>query len=113
MKAKIYKLENAGQEVHFPDGNVSVAVCWNIICHPKSIKGKDGLTYKAEVWERNSSPYIDFVSVREYREGEYSKNEDSPVDGGFSIKTAEGLTRELTKAVEYVKSLKRGAKNVE
>lgn len=106
MKVKIYKLEDAGQEVHFPEGNTAVAVCWNIICRTKSIKGEDGLTYKAEVWERSSyQPYIDFVLVRENGEGEFSKDEDSSVAGGISLKVAERISRELTTAVNYVKGL--------
>jgi hypothetical protein len=107
---KKYMLTNANQEAHFPAGNNTVAVCWNIHQVAKSIKGPGDVTYKADVWVRrpNSKPYIDFVSVREYNKGEFVKDEDSPVAGGQSIQTATRLAEELLRAVEYAKS--QGAK---
>lgn len=96
-------LTNSNQEAHFPEGNTSVAVCWNIKEVQKSIKGKDGLTYKAETWEREekSGPYVCFMSVREYKKGEFVSAEDSPVDGGMSIKQAQYIAEELAKALKY------------
>ena len=108
IETKIYKLTNSGKEAHFPAGNQSVAVCWNIHQIDKSLKGEDGLTYKAHVWEKHkdSKPYIDFVTVREGEENEFYESENSPVDGGLSLPYAEGIAQELIRAVEYAKSLK-------
>lgn len=36
-----------------------------------------------------------------------ASKEDTSVEGGISLKAAERISQELTKAVEYVKSLKR------
>jgi hypothetical protein len=109
MTATIYKLTNANKEAHFPKGNNSVAVCWNIHKALKSLKGEDGLVYKAEVWERakDSKPYIDFVSVREYEKEEFVESEDSPVDGGLSIDFAQSIADELYRAIKYVAFLKK------
>jgi hypothetical protein len=106
MSARILILSNTGREVHFPDGNNAVAVCWNTKTVTKSIKGADGLTYKAEVRERTKTePYIDFVSVREYAKDDFVEDEDSTVAGGISVKYAESLAQELIKAVAYIKKL--------
>jgi len=107
MEAKIYTLENSNQEAHFPDGNGTVAVCWNIRSATKTIKGADGLSYKAEVWERQKAePYIDFIGIREYDKGEFVADEDSPVRGGLSIKAALKISDELIRATQYIAELK-------
>jgi hypothetical protein len=117
MAVKIVFLGNSGKEAHFPEGNNMVAVCWNIHRAEKKIKGDDGLTYKAEVWERtkypgrDNDPYIDFVTVRETGDKDESyEDEDSPVDGGLSLKSAEAIATELTRAVAYANSLKKKGK---
>lgn len=95
---------NTGKELHMVGD--SVAICWNVKRIEKKIKGEDGLTYKAEVWERSGNdPYIDFVCVRERAEGEFYEDDDSSVAGGMSLKSAERIRDELTKAIEYLKSL--------
>jgi hypothetical protein len=107
MKAKIYTLKDSNQEAHFPDGNDTVAVCWNIKQTTKSIKGEDGLTYKAEVWERQKvEPYIDFIALREYDKGDFVKDEDCPVDGGLSVNSALRISEELIRAAKYIKEMK-------
>jgi hypothetical protein len=125
MAVKTYFLDNSGKEAHFPEGNNMVAVCWNIHHAEKKIKGEDGLTYKAEVWERtkypgrDNDPYIDFVTVREDDKDErkavglppyFYEDEDSPVDGGLSLKSAESLAAELVRAIAYANSLKKKGK---
>jgi hypothetical protein len=70
MNVKKVILSNSGKEAHFPGDNTAVAVCWNVHRVEKKIEGADGLTYKAEVWERTAyskkepQAYIDFVTVR-------------------------------------------------
>ena len=113
MNMKKVILSNAGKEAHFPGDNTAVAVCWNVHRVEKKIEGADGLTYKAEVWERSPSPhgnkepqaYIDFVTVREDGEDTW-EDEDSPVDGGLSIEFAEKIAKELVRAIQYTKEMK-------
>jgi hypothetical protein len=95
---------NTGRELHMVGD--SVAVCWNLKRSEKKIKGEDGLTYKAEVWERTSiEPYIDFVRILKNRDEEFYEDDDSSVAGGISLKGAERIRDELTKAIDYLKSL--------
>ena len=105
-KSKIMILPDVCQEVHFPEGNSTVAVCWNIHTVTKTIKGSDGLTYKAEVQERRpkAEPYIDFVALREYEKGEFVKDEDSPVVGGLSTVRAKEIAEELIRAAQYIEN---------
>jgi hypothetical protein len=108
MKVKKCMLSSSGQEAHFPEGNTSVAVCWNIKKTKKTLRGEDGLTYKADVWERikKSGPYLCFMSIREYEKGGFVRDEDSPVEGGMSYEQAENIIKELAWALKYVESLK-------
>ena len=100
---KKYTLTNTEKEAHMM-GDI-VAVCWNIKRIEKSLK-KDGLTYKATVWERSDEkPYIDFIQIREYEDGYFCEDKYKPVEGGISVKRAERIRDELGKALEYVKSL--------
>lgn len=104
-KSRILILPDASQEVHFPEGNFTVAVCWNISEVRKTIKGNDGLTYKAEVYERRTAePYIDFVAIREYEKGDFVKDEDSPVEGGLSTVRAKEIAEELIRAAQYIEN---------
>jgi len=103
---KIFILSN-GKEVHFPAGNYSAAVCWNVKKIEKKLKGPDNLIYRAEAWERESKPYVDFITIREYQKDVFVEDEDSPVDGGLSVEAAKKLSEELSRAVEYCKTVAR------
>lgn len=97
-------VSNTYRELHMVGD--SVAVCWNVKRSEKEIKGEDGLTYKAEIWTRKDiDPYIDFVCIRERDNKEFYEDEDSSVAGGISVEHAESIKDELTKAIEYIKSL--------
>jgi hypothetical protein len=110
MPVKIITFCDSNKEAHFPDGNDHVAVCWNIRDVTRTIKGEDGLAYKAQVWERKENKfYIDFITFRRH-EGLFVEDEDSPVDGGLSIEFAEKITKELNRAIEYAKSFGKSKK---
>jgi hypothetical protein len=100
-------LGNSSKEAHMVGD--CVAVCWNVKKTYKEIKGEDGHSYKAEVWQRTGAkPYIDFIAVSERSnrdDGNYYECDYSPVDGGLSTKQAEKIRDELTRAIEYLKSL--------
>ena len=61
VKPTIHMLE---REIHMI--GTSVAVVWNTKPDKKTIE-KDGVKYTAQVRVRSGDPYIDFVSIREYR----------------------------------------------
>ena len=101
---KVYKLD---REIHMVGD--SVAVCWNCNRKMKTIE-KDGVTYKGEVHVRQGTPYIDFVSLREYDDGEFFEDEDKPVDGGLSKSCALQIANELKLAYEYINYLEENHK---
>ena len=50
---------------------------------------------------RASSPYIDFLWIRE-TDGEVYEDDDSPVSGGLALKQAAKVVQELLLAIEYL-----------
>lgn len=106
MTVKIYQLKDLKREVHMVGDYVGV--CLRIESVKKQIKGEDGLTYTAEVWqypERKHAwdePYIDFLEIRQGKDGEHFKAEDSPVHGGLDPKMAIKVAIELKQACDYI-----------
>ena len=98
MAPKIYILDE--KEVHMI-GNY-VGVVWNVTKKQKTIKGEDGVTYRAEVPVRDGDPYIDFISIREYDNDTPVEDEDSPVEGGLNTKAAAQIITELYDAISYI-----------
>lgn len=101
MEPKIYILDE--KEVHMIGEYVGVV--WSVTKKQKTIKGEDGVTYRAEVPVRDGDPYIDFISIREdnYPNGdtETYEDEDSPVQGGLSVSTAAKIAVEIHEAIQY------------
>ena len=101
VKPTIYMLE---REIHMIGD--SVAVVWNTKPDKKTLV-KDGVKYTAQVRVRAGNPYIDFVTVREYRGNDgpdFVEDDNSPIEGGLSAADATAISKELTAAVEYLKS---------
>ena len=99
MEPSIYHLEN--KEVHmFGD---YVAVVWNCEQEKRTLKGEDGIIYRADVPVRNGTPYIDFISLQHDGEEVY-EDDDSPVDGGLNAGQALQVAQELELAARYLEA---------
>lgn len=98
---KVYFTTN-DREVHMFGDNVGV--CWNIEYKLRHIREEDGLTYEAMAPIRKGDPYIDFVNI-EYHNNKVYEMEDSPVEGGLSLKFTEQIYQELEQAIVYLRSL--------
>jgi hypothetical protein len=101
MDIKIYFLRE--KEIHMVGD--AVGVCWNIHHTTRTIKGEDGLTYRAEVPVRDDDPYIDFVTIREEEGDTPWEDEDSPVEGGMDVEYAEEIVQELQWAIAYLRGM--------
>ena len=108
MTVKIYQLIYNEKDVHMMGDYVGVV--WGIKKVKKTIYAGDGVTYAAEVWERKPDspitqyPYIDFLDIREDSMGDFYADDDSPVQGGLSVKSAMQVAKELAEAVHYIQS---------
>lgn len=101
IEVKVYRFSDTEREVHMV--GEYVGVCWPLKLVERS---EDG--WPVSYHERGKRPYIDFVWIRQAEKtGEYWIDEDSPVQGGFSVEAAEQIAKELLLAVEYMKGLKK------
>lgn len=79
-----------------------VAVKWQL----KTTKTKevmpDGSHVTTERSSRRGPPYIDFVQMRQDRDGTWYEDDDSPVSGGISETYAQQLVQELQQAITYL-----------
>lgn len=101
----IYQLGE--KEVHMMRGEDStikgsIGVVWNCKDEVKTLKGEDGLEYKATVPVRDGKPYIDCLSITKWDDGEYLEDEDSPIRGGITPIFAAVLIEELQWAIDYI-----------
>lgn len=100
-EVKVYGLDD--QEIHMMGDYV--AVCWNLEVKINKVKSFIGGTpYEIEVRGRCGDPYLAFLDIREDRDGSY-KDDDSPVEGGFSPEEAEQIANELQRALAYMEKM--------
>ena len=81
-----------------------VGVCWNLSKATKQVQVQ-GETFSRQVKHRTGKAYIDFVSIRETRTGEFYQDDDCPVDGGLNLQEAIVIKQELEAAIEYLSNL--------
>ena len=103
MTVAIYTLPEMRREVHMMGSYVGV--CLRIEQEKKVIM-QDGIKYLGETWVRNDSipPYIDFLDIRQDKDGVAYKDDDSPVRGGLSVNNAIQIAQELAEAIHYIQS---------
>ncbi len=103
MTVKIYQLKDISREVHMVGKYAGVSFPIKSV---KKVITQDGTKYVAETWEHDSTrvPYIDFYDIRQGSDGEYYKDEDSPVQGGLSPHEAIVIAIELKQACDYIQN---------
>lgn len=101
MDIKKYTIDN--REIHMMGD--FVAVCWSLRSEKKSII-KDGITYSANIKVRKEEPYIDFITIWRYEDGENCISDDISIEGGLSVVTAKAVADEITKACDYIEGKK-------
>jgi cellulose synthase/poly-beta-1,6-N-acetylglucosamine synthase-like glycosyltransferase len=89
-------------EVHM-FGN-TVAVCWNMERKETKevVNGRVGTFID---YVRKGSPYIDFVEVRECKDGDHYLDEDCPIVGGIDSAYAKKVLEELQEAIYYLEKV--------
>jgi hypothetical protein len=103
---KPVKIVQTHREVHMMGD--SVAVCWNTKDKQTTEIKDGGWTRTINEIIRTSEPYIDFVWMREM-DGMWYEDDDSPVAGGLSLRTAKAVRDELSLAIEYLKEQTKDA----
>lgn len=81
-----------------------VAVCWSLT-KSREFAMIEGEELTRVQYARSGKPYIDFVSIRKFGDGSEAIDDDSPVAGGIGPDTSDRVIKELTLAVEYLRSL--------
>lgn len=79
-----------------------VAVCYNTTWRQESHPDAAGRLVTVRWQERVGAPYIDFVWMRQDRDGTWYEDEDNPVSGGFTARAARQVAEELLTAVQYL-----------
>ena len=103
MTVKIYQLKDISREVHMVGNSVGVSFH---LKHYTRLAVSAGTRSVTETWVRDpdSTPYINFYDIRQGSDGEYYKDDDSPVQGGLSPHQAIVIAIELKQACDYIQN---------
>lgn len=96
---RIVSAPQEGHEVHMMGSYVGV--CWSY--RRNLMEPLENPFIKNYEWIKSDSCYIDFVYIREGRNGIPYVDEDSSVAGGIGTKESIQIMEELKLAVEYIK----------
>ncbi len=103
MTVKIYQLKDISREVHMLGKYVGVSFH---LKHTSRITTDKNTKTITETWapDYTSAPYINFYDIRQGSDGEYYKDDDSPVAGGLNPQSAITVAIELKQACDYIQN---------
>lgn len=102
-EVQVYLLPDDSMEVHMI--GEYVAVCWRLKENRVEVEAGSKINRTINItYERSGEPYINFLEIREHN-GEYYRDEDSPVEGGFTPREALIVAEELQRAYAYLEEM--------